>query len=98
MTSLLLLKGKPDRVRTPDNREHSGKRPGRTRIRCPRCAWEPGRGDRWICLCLHVWNTFETEGVCPACRHKWLETQCLRCRAWSLYEDWYIEEPEANGT
>jgi hypothetical protein len=47
-----------------------------------------------MCLCLHVWNTFDTRGVCPACGREWSETQCLRCKAWSRHEDWYVEEPE----
>ena len=77
---------------TPGVREADEKGPGRNRIRCPRCAWEPGRGDRWMCTCLHVWNTFDTRGVCPGCGRRWLETQCLRCKAWSRHEDWYEEE------
>jgi hypothetical protein len=39
------------------------------RIRCPKCKWQPGRGERWMCKCRHVWNTFDTHGVCPACQH-----------------------------
>ena len=46
-----------------------------------------------MCQCLHVWNTFDTRGVCPACGHEWKETQCLRCKAWSKHDDWYAEEP-----
>ena len=92
---MLLLKGEPDRVRTPGTGERPGQRSGRTRIRCPRCAWEPGRDDRWMCSCLHVWNTFDTRGVCPACGHEWSETQCLRCGEWSKHDDWYAEEPDS---
>lgn len=65
---------------------------GRIRIRCPRCTWEPGRHDRWMCRCLHVWNTFDTHGLCPACAYQWLETQCLRCLVMSPHEHWYVEE------
>jgi rubrerythrin len=65
-----------------------------SRIRCPKCAWEPGRPDRWMCEpgCGHVWNTFETHGVCPACNKQWAETNCLRCHQWSPHEDWYVKE------
>ncbi len=59
---------------------------------CPRCGWEPARSDRWMCLCLHVWNTFETRGVCPGCGRAWQETQCLRCHALSRHDDWYQDE------
>ena len=90
---LLLLKDEPASVRIPGSRERAGEYHGRSRIRCPRCSWEPGPHDRWMCLCLHVWNTFDTRGVCPACAHKWLETECLRCMAMSLHEDWYVQEP-----
>ncbi len=70
------------------------------RIRCPRCGYEPNRRDRWSCtarlasgeLCLESWNTFATRGVCPACTHRYLRTQCVRCGGWSLHEDWYTDE------
>ena len=63
------------------------------RIRCPACGWAPGRHDRWACTCLHVWNTFDTGGVCPACGREWAETQCPRCGSWSPHFDWYAREP-----
>lgn len=62
-------------------------RPGR--IRCPKCAWEPRKEDRWQCRCLHLWNTFDTRGACPACSLKWQVTQCLHCLTMSPHEDWY---------
>jgi hypothetical protein len=63
------------------------------RIRCPKCAWEPSRADRWCCFegCGHVWNTFETRGVCPGCGKQWTETVCLRCNQWSPHDDWYVD-------
>ena len=67
------------------------------RIRCPRCAWQPGREDRWSCGpggCGHVWNTFETAGRCPACDRKWTDTACLRCGQWSPHEEWYEGQAE----
>jgi hypothetical protein len=94
--SLLLLKGEPDRVRVPGTTEIPGQGQRRRRIRCPRCAWEPGRHDLWMCVCLHSWNTFDTRGVCPACGRKWAETQCLRCTQWSPHDDWYEDERESS--
>ena len=41
------------------------------RIRCPICGWVPKKTDLWWCTCRHVWNTFDTGGVCPACLHRW---------------------------
>jgi hypothetical protein len=67
------------------------------RIRCPKCGWVPGRDARWMCSCLHVWNTFDTRGTCPACHEKWHDTQCLRCHAWSKHEAWYFEDDPERG-
>jgi len=65
--------------------------PSFLRIRCPLCAWQPEKKDRWMCWpgCQHVWNTFETAGVCPGCAKHWHSTVCLRCQQWSAHEDWY---------
>jgi hypothetical protein len=67
------------------------------RIRCPRCGWEPERDSRWSCTCLHSWNTFDTEGLCPACGRQWAETQCLRCHQWSPHREWYGDGPGRPG-
>jgi hypothetical protein len=68
-----------------------GERGRRARIRCPQCAWQPGRHDVWVCHCNTRWNTFETRGVCPGCSYAWRVTQCLKCEAFSPHEDWYTE-------
>ena len=80
---------------TPGVREEDEAPPGRGRVRCPRCAWEPERRDLWMCSCLHVWNTFDTRGVCPDCSYRWEHTQCLRCKEWSEHERWYEEDGRA---
>jgi len=59
------------------------------RIRCPKCGWQPQKNSRWACKCRHMWNTFDTGGVCPACLYQWTETACLKCTAWSAHSDWY---------
>jgi hypothetical protein len=87
---LQLLKregGAPKVTVRPEHGDETAKKG--PRIRCPRCGWEPERDDRWMCSCLHVWNTFDTGGVCPACARKWEATQCRRCHAWSPHRDWY---------
>jgi hypothetical protein len=61
------------------------------RIYCPKCAWEPGPGDRWSCTCGCAWNTFTTFGKCPTCGREWNQTQCLSCARWSPHQDWYHE-------
>src|ERR1035438_4708341 len=57
--------------------------PSGPRIRCPLCGWSPREEDLWSCTCGHMWNTFDTGGVCPACLHQWPSTQCLSCKQWS---------------
>jgi hypothetical protein len=62
---------------------------GGDNIRCPICGWTPSKEDRWACSCGHIWNTFDTGGVCPACLLKWAYTCCLKCQLWSPHSDWY---------
>jgi hypothetical protein len=84
-------------VRGTKRSPRQGARDGTYRIRCPRCAWQPARSDRWSCGpggCGHVWNTFDTRGRCPACDRDWQETACLRCGQWSPHEEWYDSDGE----
>ena len=78
-------------------------RHGEGHIRCPRCEWHPRPSSRWCCSecprpegffegCGTLWNTFETSGICPGCRHRWVWTSCLSCGGWSLHDDWYVQE------
>jgi hypothetical protein len=76
----------------------AGLRCRRPRIRCPRCAWVPGRHDRWYCShldCGMAWNTFQTAGRCPRCSHQWTVTACLACRRFSPHLDWYAPAEDA---
>jgi hypothetical protein len=59
-------------------------------IKCPKCHWEPKKKSKWYCSCGHVWNTFDTGGVCPACQKKWQNTQCISCEKWSKHLSWYV--------
>jgi hypothetical protein len=84
----------------PDVVDAADQTTGKSRIRCPLCDWQPTASSQWACLsdgtpepffggCGTVWNTFETRGRCPGCRHQWTWTSCLRCHGWSRHEDWY---------
>jgi hypothetical protein len=61
-------------------------------IRCPKCSFQPPADTRWCCKCGHVWNTFWTSGLCPACHFQWEETGCHRCHEMSEHKTWYVAE------
>jgi hypothetical protein len=86
--------GKEDRQVDDDLDARLGEdeRARRSRVRCPKCAWQPRRHDLWACRCGASWNTFETRGVCPGCRYPWQVTQCLKCHVFSAHADWYASE------
>jgi hypothetical protein len=77
-------------VRAPKKKKP--RRPRGTKIRCPKCLWEPTKESRWQCTCGCVWNTFDTAGKCPDCGFQWLDTRCLSCLEWSKHVDWYENE------
>ena len=75
------------------------------RIRCPHCRWRPTSYDQWWCAscpepegfyggCGATWNTFDTGGLCPGCKHQWKWTSCLECEEWSLHMDWYSDSSD----
>jgi hypothetical protein len=53
----VVLDREPDQEKSLD--------PSGPRIRCPLCDWSPRKEDKWFCSCGHMWNTFDTGGVCP---------------------------------
>jgi hypothetical protein len=59
---------------------------GMIRIRCPLCGWQPAKTDRWVCSpgCGHLWNTFETRGVCPACAKHWVPMSRPKSKSGSM--------------
>ena len=63
------------------------------KIACPKCGFSPTPNILWRCQpgCGRAWHTFATHGVCPTCGKMWHDTQCPRCRLWSLHDDWYHE-------
>jgi len=75
-------------VLNPELEQEESVGPSGPRIRCPKCGWSPRKGDLWACSCGHLWNTFDTGGVCPACLRQWTETQCLSCARWSAHSDY----------
>ena len=87
----------PERIKeatgTPEKKPGDDREgPKGPRIRCPLCGWRPGAHDRWMCHCGHLWNTFETGGVCPGCLYQWKVTACPACNRWSAHSDWYAQD------
>jgi hypothetical protein len=76
-------------VREPATEQTAETGKGEDRIRCPFCGWTPSARDTWMCSCLHLWNTFDTGGVCPECLKQWMETQCPKCHHWTPHSAWY---------
>jgi hypothetical protein len=64
-------------------------------IRCPKCDWQPATDVRWHCKCGHRWNTFWTNGLCPACHYQWEITACFQCHQVSPHSKWYVPPPGA---
>ena len=62
-------------------------------IMCPKCSWRPKPHSMWQCRpeCGHLWNTFDTAGICPACGCAWKQTKCPACHQWSPHGEWYRE-------
>jgi hypothetical protein len=78
----------------PEPDQEKGLDPSVPRIRCSLCGWSPRKEDRWSCSCGHMWNTFDTGGVCPACLHQWTTTQWPKCGGWSAHyypSEWYAQ-------
>jgi hypothetical protein len=77
----------------PESGERMAMRsPNGESIRCPKCGWLPATEDRWGCKCGHVWNTFSTGGLCPACQFQWKITVCNECGEISPHSEWYVQE------
>lgn len=57
-------------------------------MRCPSCKQPPRDTDLWQCRCSFQWHAIGTAGVCPRCRRRWEELQCLRCAVWSPPQSW----------
>jgi len=63
------------------------------KIRCPKCDWKPDGESRWICIeCGFHFHTFETDRICPKCGKYYPVTQCLGCKQFSDYGDWFEQE------
>ena len=65
------------------------KLPRREGFACPTCNTAPPLGNYWTCSqCKQPFDTFQTQGVCPACRTQFAVTHCLDCRRAHPMNEW----------
>jgi Zn-dependent protease len=61
---------------------------------CPRCMQAPPRGRHWVCdECETRFDTFQTQGKCPACGAWYLNTTCPHCHDTHHIDRWYLHRP-----
>ncbi len=65
------------------------KLPRRSGYLCPSCRTAPPLGAFWRCgQCHQMFDTFETQAVCPHCSARYAKTMCLDCGAQSSIQAW----------
>jgi Zn-dependent protease/DNA-directed RNA polymerase subunit RPC12/RpoP len=65
------------------------KLPRREAFACPACKSAPPVGAVWKCAqCAQLFDTFQTQGVCPYCGAKFAVTRCMECGAAHPISEW----------
>jgi Zn-dependent protease len=65
------------------------KAPRRSGFACPECRKAPPMGAYWICSkCRNPFDTFQTQGKCPACANQFTTTMCIDCGAMHPMNEW----------
>jgi Zn-dependent protease len=65
------------------------KLPGQTAYSCPSCKTSPPLGEYWKCsTCAKVFDTFQTQAVCPNCGTQFPKTACLDCGRAHPFSEW----------
>jgi len=65
------------------------KLPRRAGFACPACKAAPPVGAVWKCAqCAQLFDTFQTQGVCPHCGMQFPVTRCMDCGAAHPISDW----------
>jgi len=63
--------------------------PRRTGYACPSCRTAPPVGAIWRCSkCTHIFDTFESQAVCPLCRMQFPTTLCFDCGTAHPFSEW----------
>jgi len=65
------------------------KLPRREAFACPACKAAPPVGAVWKCAqCAQLFDTFQTQGVCPYCGAQFQVTRCMECGAAHPISEW----------
>jgi DNA-directed RNA polymerase subunit RPC12/RpoP len=65
------------------------KLPRRAGFACPACKAAPPVGAVWKCAqCAQLFDTFQTQGVCPHCGMQFPVTRCMDCGAAHPISNW----------
>jgi Zn-dependent protease len=63
--------------------------PRRDGFACPNCRARPPLGNAWRCsACKQLFDTFQTQAVCPFCSTRFPDTHCLECGTASPIAQW----------
>jgi Zn-dependent protease len=67
------------------------KLPRRGGFACPSCRTAPPLGEKWKCdLCGQLFDTFQTQAVCPNCAKHFPATMCGECGKWHPMKNWFV--------
>jgi hypothetical protein len=65
--------------------------PRRQGFGCPSCRTAPPLGAYWQCgRCQQLFDTFQTNGICPHCAAQYVTTDCLDCGEHHPLNDWIV--------
>ncbi len=68
--------------------------PRREGFTCPICKNQPRRGLLWRCgQCTQLFDTFETNAICPHCQTQYHTTACFDCGNARPLSEWLVPPP-----
>jgi len=75
------------------------KLPRREGYACPACKAAPPVGNVWKCgQCAQLFDTFQTQGVCPVCGAQFPVTRCMECGAARPISEWAVPMVSVSST
>jgi Zn-dependent protease len=65
--------------------------PRRDGFVCPSCNAAPSMGGYWVCSkCKQLFDTFQTQAICPYCATQFAVTACLDCGRMHPMREWVV--------